>query len=240
LVIWLFAHLRLKAKHRQLEQERQLMLAEQRALRSQMNPHFIFNALNSIRRFILENDMDKADYYLTSFATLMRRVLDNSRQNFITLENELQTLELYLELERMRFDHSFSFYIDVDPQIDIHNWLIPPMIIQPFAENAIWHGLAMKPSGGKLLLSFKLQGDRVLCIVEDNGIGRQKAAQIAAKRKGHKSTGLANTKERLDLLYKLYGKRIELKITDLYDENGEPAGTRVELSFPNFADVRNE
>ncbi len=238
LITGIIGHLIVRAKRRQLEQERQLMLAEQKALRSQMNPHFIFNALNSIRRFILENDMDKADYYLTSFATLMRRVLDNSRQNFITLENELQTLQLYLELERMRFDESFSFHIEVDPQIDIHNWLIPPMIIQPFAENAVWHGLAGKIHDGRLTLQFKLTDKGVLCVIEDNGIGRERAKQIAAKRKGHKSTGLSNTQERLQLLYKLYGKRIDLKIIDLYDENGEPAGTRVELLFPNFADVK--
>ncbi len=235
LVIALISHFRIKAKRRQIEQERQLMLAEQRALRSQMNPHFIFNALNSIRRFILENDIDKADYYLTSFATLMRKVLDNSRQNFITLENELQTLKLYLELEHLRFDESFDFEIKVDPSIDIYNWLIPPMIIQPFVENAIWHGLALKKSDGKLLLEFQKKGDKVLCIIQDNGIGRKRAQQIAAKRKGHKSTGLSNTAERLDLISRLYGKKISLKIIDLYDENNEPAGTRVEILFPNFA-----
>ncbi len=235
LIVTLISHFRLTTKRRELEHERQLMLAEQRALRSQMNPHFIFNALNSIRRFILENDMEKADYYLTSFATLMRRVLDNSRQNFITLENEIQTLQLYLELERMRFDESFTFSIDVDKQIDIHNWLIPPMIIQPFVENAIWHGLALKQGEGRVEIIFRKQNDKILCIVQDNGIGREKAKVIAAKRKGHKSTGLSNTAERMDLLYKLYGKKIDLTIIDLYDDDGQPAGTRVEILFPNFA-----
>ncbi len=233
--IGIFSHFRMQVKRKQIEYERQLMLAEQKALKSQMNPHFIFNALNSIRRFILENDIEKADYYLTSFATLMRRVLDNSRQNFISLANEIETLNLYLELEKLRFDDSFDFEIIVDPKIDIHNWWIPPMIIQPFAENAIWHGLAMKKNNGRLIIKFTLlKNNKVQCIVEDNGIGRQKAKEIAAKRKGHKSTGLANTKERLELLYKLYNKRISLHIIDLYDNQGQPAGTRVELLFPNF------
>ncbi len=231
------AHIILKRKQKELALQRRLLIAEQKALRSQMNPHFIFNALNSIRRFILENDMDKADYYLTSFAYLMRRVLDNSKQNFIPLSTEIETLRLYMELEKMRFDESFNFTLDVDPRIDLANWYLPPMVIQPFLENAIWHGLILKPKEGKLKVSFKLLDDNhILCVIEDNGIGRKKAMEIAAKRKGHKSTGLANTKERLSLLEQLYGKKISLKIIDLYDDNGQPAGTRVELVLPNYND----
>ena len=235
--IAIVSYIILKNKHKQIEHERKLIAAEQKALRSQMNPHFIFNALNSIRRFILENDTDKADYYLTRFATLMRKVLDNSRQNFITLENEIQTLKLYLELEKMRFDNSFSFQINIDPDIDTKKWLIPPMIIQPFVENAIWHGLALKNQDGKLNITFHKKSPQMLeCIVDDNGIGREKARQIAAKRKGHKSTGLINTRERMNLITRLYKKNIDLTIIDKYDQDGNPAGTKVIITLPNFND----
>ncbi len=234
-IISVISYIFIQNKRKQIDRERQLILAEQKALRSQMNPHFIFNALNSIRRYILENDADNADYYLTKFATLMRRVLDNSRQNFITLDNEIETLHIYLELEKMRFDNSFTFDIITDPKINTNAWIIPPMLIQPFAENAIWHGLALKPKDGRLIIKFNYHTpETIQCIIDDNGIGREKAKEIAQRRKGHKSTGLANIQERLNLINKLYGKKITMQIIDKYNPDNTPAGTTVIITFPNF------
>ncbi len=224
-------------KHRELQNQKRLLLAEQKALRSQMNPHFIFNALNSIRRYILENDSEQADFYLTSFALLMRKVLDNSKKNFVSLYDEIETLKIYLNLEQMRFDQSFKFSLETDPYLDLHNWMIPPMLIQPFIENAIWHGLAPKKKDGILQISFSREGKYVKCVIEDNGIGRKKAAEISARRKGHKSTGLKNIDERIQLLKKLYNLEINIDIKDLYDSEGNPAGTKVTILLPDFSNI---
>ncbi len=222
---------RFSVLQKDLKFKRRLMRAEQKALRSQMNPHFIFNALNSIRRYILENDSDKADFYLTSFATLMRKVLDNSKQEYISLEEEINTLKLYLELEKMRFDDSFTFRFEIDENIKTTVFNIPPMIIQPIIENAIWHGLAPLQKDGLLKLSFKKQNSTLICIVEDNGIGREKAAEIASRRKGHKSTGVQNLQERINLINSVGVLEIDYKVLDLYDVNGASTGTSVELAF---------
>lgn len=228
-------YLFVKHKKKQIQRQRQLIFIEQKALRAQMNPHFIFNALNSIRRYILEKDIDNADNYLTKFATLMRRILDNSKLNFITLDNEIKTLELYLQLEKLRFDDSFSFNIKIDSRINLNKWLIPPMLLQPFVENAIWHGLAPKQREGKLNISIvKKNNSFIQCIIDDNGIGRKKAQEIAKKRKNHSSTGLTNIKERITLLNKLYGKNISMKIIDKYNPDNTPAGTTIIINFPNF------
>ncbi len=215
-----------------LRLKRKMMRAEQKALRSQMNPHFIFNALNSIRRYILENDSDNADFYLTSFATLMRKVLDNSKLEFIPLEEEIDTLKIYLELEKMRFDDSFNFQVELQDNLPISNFQVPPMIIQPILENAIWHGLAPLKKDGLLKLIFKKEDENSLtCIVEDNGIGRKKAAETAQRRVGHKSTGVKNLQERLHLLNSVGLVDIMYNVLDLYDEKGNSNGTKVELKF---------
>lgn len=215
-----------------LRLKRRMMRAEQKALRSQMNPHFIFNALNSIRRYILENDADNADFYLTSFATLMRKVLDNSKYEFISLEEEINTLKLYLELEKMRFDDSFTFNLQIDENIKQQAVFLPTMILQPLLENAIWHGLAPLNKDGLLTLSIKKIEDKsFVCIIDDNGIGRDKAAEIALRRKGHKSTGVKNLQERIHLLNTAGVKKIELNILDKFDPKGNSTGTQVEVKF---------
>lgn len=224
--------IRFSALHKDLKLKRRMMRAEQKALRSQMNPHFLFNALNSIRRYILENDSDNADFYLTSFATLMRKVLDNSKREFISLEEEISTLKLYLELEKMRFDDSFTFQIEIEEDLSLGIFTVPPMIIQPILENAIWHGLAPLQRDGLLKLSFKTNSEKALiCVIEDNGIGREKAAEIAIRRKGHKSTGVKNLQERLNLLNSVGAVDIDYKVLDLFEANGVASGTKVELNF---------
>ncbi len=228
----IFLVLRFTHLEKDLKQRRKMMRSEQKALRSQMNPHFMFNALNSIRRYILENDSENADFYLTSFALLMRKVLENSKHEFITLEEELETLKLYLELEKMRFDESFDFKIEIDEEINISHIFIPTMIIQPVLENSIWHGLAPLRRNGKLILSIKkLTEQSFICIVEDNGIGRKKADEIAQKRKGHKSTGVKNLQERLNLLNESGFIHIDYKTIDLFNAKAEATGTKVELIF---------
>ncbi len=229
LVFWRIYH----NIEKDLHNKHKLLFAEQKALRSQMNPHFIFNALNSIRRYILENEMDTADDYLTSFATLMRMVLENSKKNFILLETELETLRLYLELEKMRFDESFEFTIIKEKNISLNTIKIPPMLLQPYLENAIWHGLAPRAKGGKLELNILLLSeDQLVCVITDNGIGREKSAEISKRRKNHTSTGLKNIEERISLINTLTNSITTVKIVDLYDEKNNSVGTKAILTFP--------
>jgi len=219
-----------------VELKKLLIISEQKALRSQMNPHFIFNSLNSIRRYILENDNDAADSYLTSFASLMRLVLENSKQNFIELNTEIETLKRYLELEKMRFDNTFTFEIEVAKNINLLEVKIPPMLIQPYLENAIWHGLAPKKSNGILQLKFEqINNSELICWIEDNGIGRQKSLEISKKRLNHNSTGLKNIEERINLINKLTNSKILIEIIDLFDSQNQASGTKIKLVFPFLA-----
>jgi len=239
LAIFLSAASILSFRYTRLEKDlklkRQMMRSEQKALRSQMNPHFIFNALNSIRRYILENDTDNADFYLTSFASLMRKVLDNSKFEFISLDEEIKTLKLYLELEKMRFDESFTFNLFIDENIKMNSVFLPTMIIQPILENAIWHGLAPLNKDGLLLLEIKKIDEKsFICIVDDNGIGREKAAEIAERRKNHKSTGMQNLMERINMINAAGIKHIDINTLDKYDASGKSAGTRVEITFKHI------
>ncbi|PLW92423.1 MAG: hypothetical protein C0592_10900 [Marinilabiliales bacterium] len=214
--------------------EKNMFELEQKALRLQMNPHFIFNSLNSIQSFIIQNDTDKAIGYLAKFSKLMRLILASSRETYIALEDELALLRHYLELEQLRFSEQFKYELFVEPSIDEEFTGIPPMIIQPYVENAILHGL-MNKKEEKGMLSIKIweKEDQVLCIVEDNGVGRKKAQQI--KEEGglsQKSQGIMITKERLEILNRRNKEKISVEIIDLYDSNGNASGTRVRLKIP--------
>lgn len=223
----------LKNRKRKEEIRNSLLLSEQKALRSQMNPHFIFNSLNSIQNFVLERDDEKADLYLANFSSLMRKVLENSKHNLIPLSEELDTLKIYMGLEQLRFENKFDFKIDVDDRITPDSVMIPPSMIQPFVENAIWHGLMPKEGEGLLILKIQLIEETMIKIsIEDNGIGREAAARVGKKRRGHKSTGMKNIEERLYLLNRSGKKGFELRIEDLYDDSGQASGTRIELSMP--------
>ncbi|MCL6267760.1 MULTISPECIES: response regulator [Flagellimonas] len=215
----------------QIKNEREEALqARMKMLSSQMNPHFIFNALSSIQEFILSNETDKAIDYVSEFAGLMRQNLENSLVPYITLADELQFLETYLSLERTRFNNSFEFEIvlEIDEFQDI---MVPPMIIQPYLENAIIHGLRKVDRIGKLTLLVKEQNNRIQCIITDNGIGR-KQAELDNPRK-HRSIAMSNIEARLELL-NLDAKMKEFKVVieDIV-ENDSPAGTIVSLCFPN-------
>ncbi|HYG38300.1 MAG TPA: two-component regulator propeller domain-containing protein [Cytophagales bacterium] len=215
---------------------------EIKALIAQMNPHFIFNCLNSIQELILINKQDQATYYLDKFSKLLRNLLQGSEKNFITLEDELTLLELYLELEALRFDQQFHYDIDIDPQIDLEEVIIPSFLIQPFVENALWHGLMNKKGPRNLSVYFKLHSHNVLmCKIMDDGIGREEASRIKKNNftTGNQSFGIRIIKERIKFMKK-QDYSADLKIVDEMDEDGKSAGTTVVIKIPvgirNFRD----
>jgi len=218
------------------EYEKKLANVEMTALLAQMNPHFIFNSLNSIDSYIIRNESKQASEYLNNFARLMRLILQNSRSNYISLKDELIALELYLQMESLRFKNKFQYAIDVDEGLDTTSIVIPPMLIQPYIENAIWHGVMTKSNGdtGKVELNIYKRKDSLYCIVSDNGIGRKKAAELREKKlNNHKrSMGMQITQDRIEIINKLYNLNTSVKIYDVENENGEAAGTRVELIIP--------
>ncbi|GAB3642812.1 histidine kinase [Spirosoma arcticum] len=227
----------LEAQHiRQLETEFEQKLAdtEMTALRAQMNPHFIFNCLNSIKLYTLDNDADRASDYLTKFSRLIRLVLENSRSELVPLQNELEALQLYIELEAMRFKQKVQFSIDVSPDIDQRYLCIPPLLLQPYVENAIWHGLMHKPEGGTVTVEVSQPKDNLLHIeITDDGVGRERAKELKSKSAGtHKSFGMQVTADRIRMINQLYNIQTQAEVMDLVDSFGEPCGTRVVLEIP--------
>ncbi|MBC7891292.1 MAG: histidine kinase, partial [Sphingobacteriaceae bacterium] len=207
--------------------------SEMQALRAQMNPHFIYNSLNAIRLFVLQNDSDNAEMYLVKFARLMRLILDNSRQEAVALGSELDQLRLYLELEQLRFNHAFDFSIQSDPALSRQTVLVPPMIIQPFIENAILHGIAHKKTKGHITVALRPVGGHLECSVDDDGVGRQRASELKSKTvTSHQSVGLRVTADRLQLLSQRSGKVARVEVIDKTDEQGQPTGTRVVIELP--------
>lgn len=201
------------------------------ALQSQMNPHFIFNAINSIQNFILKRDVNQAYDYLTMFSRLIRLVLQNSRSKETTLKEEIKVIHLYITLEQLRFDNQFEFNVDIAPNVDIDNIYIPPMLIQPILENSIWHGI-MPLRGerlGKVNLNIQVEQDLLKIAVEDNGVGRI----TVPKDTIHESISMEVTRERLDIVNMLHDdKRAKIEIIDLTDSNGVACGTKVLLYVP--------
>ncbi len=211
-------------------QKKHSMMLDLKALRTQMNPHFIFNALNSVNNFIAKNDELNANKYLVRFSKLMRSILDNSDLDFIPLSKEVEVLELYLQLENMRFPDKFNFKFEVDKTINVKEFEIPPMLIQPHIENAIWHGLRYKEHDGLLLVSLKQENDSLKITVEDNGIGRAKSKELKTdNQKATKSRGIKNTEKRMDILSKIYKQKIRIEISDVETDG---SGTRVEIWIP--------
>jgi two-component system sensor histidine kinase YesM len=200
------------------------------SLRREMNPHFIFNSLNSVNQFIAENKELEANKYLTSYSNLMRNTMENSNKDFVTLDNELEQLKKYLELEHLRFQDKFDFKINVDPEMDTERTMVPNMIIQPHLENAIWHGLRYLDAKGLLQLEVRLTNGKLMIRIEDNGIGLVKSQELkTSNQKTHQSRGMSNTKERISLLNELYKKNIVFQIS----EKAFPeTGTIVEINFP--------
>jgi len=206
---------------------------EMQVLRAQMNPHFIFNSLNSINRFILEKDKAQASAYLTKFSRLVRMILQNSQASFITIESELESLRLYLELEAVRFDQHFTYGIQVEENLDISAVKVPPLIIQPYVENAIWHGLMHKEEKGQLVIEVYLQDEFLYCRITDNGIGRKKAAVLKSKSAAaYKSMGMQITASRITIMGLQHQKDGHITVSDLASDDGIACGTEVLLKIP--------
>ena len=205
---------------------------EIQALRSQMNPHFIFNCLNAINRFILGHETEAASDYLTKFSRLMRMIMNHSRHSVISLAEELEVLRLYLDMERLRFKDAFDYTIILDEEADASDIYIPPLLLQPFVENAVWHGLMHKQKRGSLTVEIHVENELLTCIIQDDGVGRTRAGTLKSKSaQKHKSMGLQITAERLALLTDKGAPGHFFDIEDLYDQQGDPAGTRVVLKI---------
>lgn len=238
-LLWTFIYWRIRTIKRKHEVEKKVLAIEkelfeiqQKALQLQMNPHFIFNSLNAIQSFVISNNTDKAIHYLSKFSQLMRRILANSRESSIPLKDELIALKHYMDIERLRFDDKFDYEVIVDRKIDEEFMEIPPMIIQPFVENAILHGLIHSPKQGHIKIILELEHNYIFCTIEDNGVGRKKAQEIKdASGIQRKSRGMLITQERLEILNKQNVDKFAVKIIDMMDESGNASGTRVELNM---------
>jgi len=200
-----------------------------KSLRSQMNPHFIFNALNSVNHFVSQNDERTANKFLSDFSRLMRLVLENSQEDFISFQKEEEIISLYLKLEHYRFRDKFDYTISIDEDINPETIELPPMLIQPYIENAVWHGLRYKEEKGHLTLHVKKQNASLLVEISDDGIGRKKSGELKTEnQKKHSSTGLKNIRERLGILNKVYKTDYQVSIEDLHADYG----TRVTITVP--------
>ncbi|WP_353720682.1 histidine kinase [Dyadobacter sp. 676] len=223
-----------------LEINRMLAESQLMALRAQMNPHFVFNCLNSIQECIVTQKYGEASKYLNKFSKLFRMVLNNSDRNLVTVEEEKDVLELYLELEQMRFEQSFVYSIDIDDELEADDILLPSMLLQPYVENAIWHGLMHKDGYRELKISFDRIDEEVFkCTIDDNGIGRRKSFEIKQKNahtKRHKSKGLQIAKDRLDLIDR-QGQHASVEIIDKYDCNDRATGTKVVIELSTSLDT---
>lgn len=207
-------------------------------LRLQMNPHFLFNSLSAIQHLIVSQQTTKAYKYLTVFSNFLRSLLNYAEKNFIPLDEELKILNMYIELESLRFDQSFTWEIKADESLTNEEVLVPSLMVQPFAENAIWHGLLHKEGDKKISIRFStITDDFLTCVIEDNGVGRIKAAAIQQNKISsmvHESKGIAIIKERLHLLQQKTGKPASVEMKDLYTADNEPAGTRVIITIPYY------
>jgi tetratricopeptide (TPR) repeat protein len=239
-LLWYNRKLRLKNKDLEDKNEiirevtHKIQTTEITALRAQMNPHFIFNCLNSIQLFTAQNNTEKASDYLAKFSRLIRLVLENSRSEKVTLENELETLRLYIEMEAMRFRGKVSFQINIAQNVDKDSIQIPPLLLQPFVENAIWHGLMHKEEGGTIRIEVTQPNDHLLRFdITDDGIGREKAAEFKSKSATqNKSFGMKVTAERIELINQLYNTATQVNIIDLKDTNAKAIGTKVIVEVP--------
>jgi hypothetical protein len=205
-------------------------LLELKGLRAQMNPHFLFNALNTVNEYIVLQDERKANQYLTEFSALMRMILENSQRDLIPIADEIEGCRKYIELEHRRFEDKFEYQIEISEHLP-SNLMVPPLLFQPYLENAIWHGLRYKNGKGRLKFKVEVKDDRVMASIKDNGIGRKKSMDMkTANQKLYKSTGIQNTGKRMQLINEIYNKSIKLNIENL-EEGKEECGTQVEIVF---------
>ncbi len=217
-----------------INNDKTVLLLEQQALQTQMNPHFLFNALNSIKLYIINNDQKQAVYYLNKFSKLIRNILDVSKVKEVSLKEEIATMGLYMSIENIRFSNEIKYSVDVDPDLNTDTIKVPPLILQPFIENAIWHGLSSKEENKEIILSASKVSENIVEVtIADNGIGRSAAAKIKeGKSLKRKSVGIELTKERLKTFSDDYEEEFELVYHDLKNEDNTPAGTKVSIKIP--------
>lgn len=228
LILTLTLRWRLRTLRRRHQIHAEMAELEKRALQAQMNPHFLFNSLNAVQSYISANETFKAEIYLSDFARLIRLILENSAAPYIPLSKEIELLEKYLGFEAIRFEGRITFEIQVDPAIRANDLLLPPMLIQPYLENAIVHGLANANKAGKVKLEVRQRPDHLFVVIVDNGVGR--AATKGAK--GRASVGMLVTQQRLEILNRQSAADFTVRVIDLEDTDGQPAGTRVEVAIP--------
>jgi len=216
------------------EYDKELVELKISSLRSQMNPHFIFNSLNAIKLYIIDNDKENAVYYLNKFSKLIRKILAVTREKEITLAEEIETIKLYLNIENIRFHNEIKTSFSIDKKLNLNTIKVPSLILQPFIENTIWHGLSSKKGKKEINLTFEKEKDSHLkIIIKDNGIGRKKSTEINQKKIYKKeSIGIQLTKERLSNFAKEYKNDYDILFTDLFNEDKEAIGTQVVLKIP--------
>ncbi len=213
--------------------EKEIEKLKQMLLKSQMNPHFVFNSLIAIQSFIYKKKPVEASNYLSSFAKLIRYILNSSTKDYVPIEKEIQAINHYLELQKLRFDNKFDYSVYVDTEINIEMISIPPMLVQPFIENAIEHGIQHKKTKGNIDIRFVLKDNTMFFEVKDDGIGRAKAGKLIKNKNGiHKSFGTSITKNRIANLNKSLSQKIKLNVIDLKDNKGNITGTKVTLNIP--------
>jgi LytS/YehU family sensor histidine kinase len=232
LVVFSLLALRLYNQKKKTAFSRKVLETEMKALRSQMNPHFTFNVLNSIQYYAGGNDMEAVQLYLHKFSILIRMILDQSRTSYISLEQEIVMLKLYMELEEMRFEKKFTWSIDIDPSLHLSTIMIPGMLIQPLLENAIKHGIEHKKGTALISLAFSSNNSTLLCTITDNGIGRAAAEKLKKSSSKHFSAATKILNERIEALSALYNIRLNCITKDLFDKDGNSCGTRVSLEVP--------
>ncbi len=252
------ANKQLKLQHEEMERQRQQLQKNleytqrlqnalkhdlshymQIAMRQQMNPHFVFNSLNSLQTFVLKNDKAAVNRFLSNFSILMRRVLEMSQKECVTLAQELDMLRLYIGMEQERFDNRFELKVEVDPAINPHLIMIPTFLLQPHIENAVWHGLLHKTTPGLLELKFVNDNDCLLCQIIDNGVGRQDSSKKKSYIPGHESMGIKITEKRITAINQLHDTDINITIEDLKTADLKPCGTKVNLSLPKTTILDN-
>jgi sensor histidine kinase YesM len=216
-----------------VQYEKEVHELEAKALRAQMNPHFIFNCMNSIKSLMQKDENEKAVTYLTTFSKLIRTVFQNSDKREISLYDEIETCHLYTQLESMRFGNKFSYAFNIDETLDLKSIMVPALILQPFIENAIWHGIMPKEDGGKVIVKVTKTGHTINCIIDDDGIGREisKQNKFLSKDPMHESKGEHLTQIRLDLDNLLNERNAYLKTIDKMDKDGKSVGTMVVLTI---------
>jgi tetratricopeptide (TPR) repeat protein len=224
------------SKQKRLKNDKRILSLKQDALRSQMNPHFMFNALNSIKLYIIENDKKKATSYLNKFSKLMRKILEATSIQVTTLAEEIETMELYMSIENIRFSNEIDFSVMVDSSLNLESIKIPPLVLQPFLENSLWHGLSSKGEDKKMTIHIhRLSSDYIQIDIVDNGIGREASAKIKAKKTiNRKSVGINLTNDRLTNFSKNLINDYSIVYEDLKDENNIALGTKVVIKFPLF------